>query len=120
MAPELALRPLRQQMKAKTWQITVMEMDHRFVCRTEEEESRICNALGVIAGIWLRGDVPANAMSGAASTTTAATPWNPLDGTEMTMHYDTTLQEAVWTGWTLPGAARPQVNHEPRDIAGLN
>lgn len=120
MGPELALRPLRQQMKAKTWQITVQEMDHRFVCKTPKEEARICNALGVIAGIWLRGDVPANVTPSAASSTSAATPWNPMDGTEMTMYYDHDLEEAVWTGWTLPGAAKPQVNNGPRDIAGLD
>lgn len=120
MGPELVIRPLRQQMKAKTWQITVQEMDHRFVCKTPLEETRICNALGVIAGIWLRGDVQAHATSSTASTATQSTPWDPADGTEMTMYYDEESGEAVWTGWTLPGDTSPQVNKQQRDIAGLD
>lgn len=120
MGPELALQPLRKQMKAKTWQITVQEMDHRFLCKTPLEEARICNALGVIAGIWLRGDIQTHATSSPTLTATVSTPWDPQDGTEMTMHYDATLQEAVWSGWTIPGADKPQVNTETRDIAGLD
>lgn len=59
MGPELTIQPLRRQMKAKTWQIIVQEMDHRFTVKDADQEAKICNAIGVIAGIWLRGEVEA-------------------------------------------------------------
>lgn len=78
-------------MKAKTWMINVKDMDHNFTCKTELEEEKISNALGVIAGMWLKGD--------ALSDPDNPTPWDPADGTEMYVHYDATTKQAVWTGW---------------------
>lgn len=82
-------------MKVKARQITVQEMDHRFLCKDPLQEAKICNAIGVIAGIWLRDDMQDQAKSVAASTSTVYTPWHPREGTEMTMYYDEELKEAV-------------------------
>lgn len=94
MGPGLLMDFVRKQMKAKTWIIHVKDMDHNFTYKSELEEERMSNALGVIAGIWLRGDV--------SSDPGNPTPWDPADGTEMNMHYDAAAQQAVWTGWTTP------------------
>lgn len=81
-------------MRAKTWMITVKDMDHNFTCKTELEEEKITNALGVIAGMWLKGD--------SWSEPDNPTPWDPAHGTEMKMHWDAATQQAVWTGWATP------------------
>lgn len=83
---------VRKQMKAKTWMITVKDMDHNFTCKTELEEEKISNALGIIAGIWLKGNDVSNPENPTA--------WDPADGTEMNLHYDAATKQAVWTGWT--------------------
>lgn len=85
---------VRKQMKAKTWMISVKDMDHNFTCKTALEEKKITNALGAIAGVWLKGD--------DSSDPDSPTPWDPAHGTEMKMHWDTTTQQAVWTGWNAP------------------
>lgn len=85
---------VRKQMKAKTWMITVKGMDHNFTCKTALEEEKITNALGAIAGVWLKGDDSPDPDN--------PTPWDPADGTEMKMHWDAETQQAVWTGWTTP------------------
>lgn len=95
MAPRFVLDPVRKQMKAKSWLINVKDMDHNFsTCETEAEEESMCNALGVIAGLWLKGDESVSSKS--------PTPWDPADGTDMNMHYDKEAQRVVWTGWTTP------------------
>lgn len=120
MGPELALQPLRRQMKARTWQLTVKEMDHRFQCKDGDQELRICNAMGVVAGIWLRGDAQAQAQVGsAASAAVTYTPWDPAHGTEMSMSWDEGAKQVMWTGWRASNskaADLPQV----LDIAGLD
>lgn len=85
---------VRKQMKAKTWMIYVKDMEHNFSCKTELEEEKITNALGVIAGIWLRGDDSLDQEK--------PTPWDAADGTEMTMYWDAATQQAVWSDWTTP------------------
>lgn len=92
MGPELIFGPIRKQMKAKSWQIKVKGMDHGFKFKTESEEERITSALGVIAGIWLEGDV---------SDPDNPVPWNLEDGTEMAMRYDEKEDKAIWTGWSV-------------------
>lgn len=94
MAPGLLIDSVRKQMKAKTWMIQVKEMDHNFKCNSEIEEEKISNALGVIAGVWLRGDDTKDRKN--------PTPWDPADGTEMKMEYDAKAKKAVWTNWTTP------------------
>lgn len=88
MAPEIVLRPVRQQMKAKTWQINVQDTDHNFNCPTELQEQKLCSVVGVLAGLWLRGDTSDGSQAGTH-------PWDPEDGTEMLMHYDAEKKEAV-------------------------
>lgn len=139
MGPEIALQPLRKQMKAKTWQITVQEMDHRFNTRTPEEAAKVCNAIGVIAGIWLRGEVEsqpqiqfgrvkelankleggASALAGATTAAAKTTPWDPEHGTEMTMSWDEAEKQVVWTGWRAAGS-KADKKMEVNDIAGLD
>lgn len=94
MGPGLLMDNVRKQMKAKTWMIYVKDMEHNFSCKTELEEEKITNALGVIAGIWLRGDDRLDQEN--------PTPWDPADGTEMKMHWDAATQQAVWSDWTTP------------------
>ncbi|KAL1883353.1 hypothetical protein Daus18300_000411 [Diaporthe australafricana] len=91
MAPGIVFNSIREKMKAKSWVINVKEMDHNFsTCKTEAEEESMCNALGVIAGLWLKGDASADPKN--------PTPWDSADGTEMDVHYDKEAQKAVWTG----------------------
>lgn len=91
--------------------MTVQEMDHRFQVKDADQEAKICNAMGVIAGIWLRGDVE--------DVSTESTPWDPEHGTEMTMSWDEKAEQVVWTGWRKPDAKAAKVL-EVVDIAGLD
>jgi len=89
MGPEHIFDRVRKQMKAKTWCITVRDMDHGFKCPNEQEE-KLCNGLGVIAGCWLEGDV---------SDLKNPVPWDTEHGTEMEMCYDEVEKMAVWSEW---------------------
>lgn len=112
MGPEIVFRPVRQQMQAKTWQITVRDMDHNFNCKTELEEQKVCNALGVIAGLWLRGDAPGDSKG-------RCEPRDAKDGTEMRMHWDAKKKEVVWTGWNSPADLQSKQEGLERDVADL-
>lgn len=90
MAPLPVFGPIRKEMKATSWQINVKDMDHGFKCETALQEEKLCSALGVIAGIWLQGDM---------SDPEHPVPWSPEDGTEMEMYFDENQGKAIWTGW---------------------
>ena len=92
MGPGLLVDSVRKQMKAKTWMIQVKDMDHNFTCKTELEEEKMCSALGVIAGIWLKGDDTLDPYN--------PTPWDPADGTELKIEWNAKTQQVVWNTWT--------------------
>lgn len=84
-------------------------MDHNFNCKSDLQEQKICNAIGTLAGIWLKGDPEDN-----------NTPWNSEDGTEIAMNWDEKRGEVFWTEWQPMGDIPPQANIAQHDIAGLD
>lgn len=107
MEPEMIFGPVRREMRAKSWCIYVQNLDHNFNCKSDLQERKTCNAIGTLAGIWLNGDPEAN-----------SSPWDPEDGTEMGMAWDTEREEVVWTGWQRPGDRPPVPDIVRPDVAG--
>ena len=81
--------------------INVKDMDHNFNFKSELEEERMCNALGVIAGTWL----------GRNNSTgwDAPIPWDDANSTEVDLEWSQDRKEAKWDVWDWPDARRKGV-----------
>lgn len=98
MASGLLMNTVRKQMKAQTWMINVKDMDHNMNFKTDLEEEKMCNVLGVIAGTWLERN--------NGTGWDAPIPWDSANSIEMDLEWNKDSQEAQWEVWDWPAACQ--------------
>ncbi|KAI0156386.1 hypothetical protein GGR57DRAFT_463302 [Xylariaceae sp. FL1272] len=91
MNPEPIFKSVREKMRAKTWVIHILKVNHGFTnLPGVAAELALSRCIGVIAGLWLRGDV---------SNPQKPNSWDPADGTDMVMKWNDKTKQVEWTGW---------------------
>ena len=84
---EILLHGIREQMRAKTWRVRVVNADHKMAFAKPEMRDEICGVAGQIAALW--------------------TLERARDRTELTLKWDYDAGQTTWTPWVAFGEQEP-------------